>query len=396
MNSAASIRPADFSEPMAAALRERPVLNFWIFAVPYLASIIYFFMMIKEDTRIYAPVFPIVVVLAAATLITIVDRRLPQLNHDVLFFALVYVGIGALSVLISQNNDSFALRKIALPLVGMAPAIFRFYITPRQMLVFLIVLFAVALIYTTQTPDAIASDFFSTDSPYESILGATFGALTVWLVASSRPLLAALSYLACILFFKRNAMMAALVVSVILVAVQFWWRRDSGRILRNILYVAFPLLAALALYLSEIFDFVSSNLIRGYDAEYISVGRAPIYDFIIADFERSTVREQLLGHGAGTVEYMITSERSINAGLQLAHDEYLSWLYDFGVVGLLALMFCLARISRSGTAAVAVILYMVIAMSAENFFLISFNCLAVFALFSTRMVDTGRGAQPGP
>jgi len=57
------------------------------------------------------------------------------------------------------------------------------------------------------------------------------------------------------------------------------------------------------------------------------------------------------------------------------------------------LLFFFARIGRSGIPAVAVLLFMTLAMTAENFFLSSFNCLAIFALCSTRMVDT-RSAVP--
>ena len=390
MTTATMSAPAEASPTTAVS---RPVLNFWLFGAPYIATTIYFFVMIKDDSRIYAPIFPIAIVLIAATAFTLIDRRLPALNHDVILFMLIYLVLGAISVGLSQNVDSFALRKIALPLIGMAPAAFRFYTTPRQFAAFLVALFVAALIYTTQTSDLIGGGFLSTDSPYESILGATFGGITVWLVASSRYTLATLAYLACILFFKRNAIVMAFVVSMAIVAIQIFRQRDNVRLFRRILYVAVPVATLLALYLSRIFGYIAANLVRGYNAEYISVGRAPIYDFIIGEYERSTIREQVLGHGAGMVEYIVATERSLNAGLLLPHDEYLSWLYDFGIVGLIILLVFFARIGRSGIPAIAVLLFMTLAMTAENFFLISFNCLAIFALCSTRMVDT-RAAAP--
>src|SRR5207248_4138237 len=61
---------ATFSYPIeasAAAAVSRPVLNFWIFGAPYIATTIYFFVMIKDDSRIYAPIFPIAIILIAAT-----------------------------------------------------------------------------------------------------------------------------------------------------------------------------------------------------------------------------------------------------------------------------------------------------------------------------------------
>jgi hypothetical protein len=180
---------------------------------------------------------------------------------------------------------------------------------------------------------------------------------------------------------------AGLVVTLIVLAVMWLWRARATPVLRRVLLGTVPLVAILAFYLSDLFDFAASNLVRGYDAEYLSVGRAAIYDLIIRDYDHSSLREQLLGHGAGAVENMVSSARSLAPGLQLAHDEYLSWLYDFGIVGMVVLLVMLVRLGRSGNGAVAVLLFMTIAMTAENFFLISFNCLAVFALLSTHMVS---------
>ncbi|MDB5710393.1 MAG: hypothetical protein JWL96_2463 [Sphingomonas bacterium] len=365
----------------------RPVLNFWVFGAPYLVTIVFFFTRLTDDDRIFAPIFPVVITAAAAAIAILIKRRLPEINRELVMFMLAYAALGVLSVLLNGNNDLYALRKIGLPLVCMAPGVFRYYTTGRQMVPFLAALFVVALVYTTQTSQVEAGGLFTTDSPNESILSVAFGAVAVWLVASSRLTLAALAGIACVFFFKRNAMGAGLVVALLVLAVM-WVRRDrAAPLLRRILLVTVPMVAIFAFYLSDLFGFIATNLVRGYDAEYLSVGRAAIYDLIIRDFDRSGLREQLLGHGAGAVENMVSSARSLAPGLQLAHDEYLSWLYDFGIVGLVVLLVMLIRLGRSGNAAIAVLLFMVIAMTAENFFLISFNCLAVFALLSTHMVS---------
>ncbi|MDB5674390.1 MAG: hypothetical protein JWM65_1372 [Sphingomonas bacterium] len=369
----------------------RPVLNFWVFGAPYLVTIVFFFTRLTDDDRIYAPIFPVVVTAAAAAIAILIKRRLPEINRELVMFMLVYAALGVLSVLLNGNNDLYALRKIGLPLVCMAPGVFRYFTTGRQMAPFLAALFVVALVYTTQTSQVEAGGLFTTDSPNESILSVAFGALAVWLVASSRLTLAGLAGIACVFFFKRNAMGAGLVVTLIVLAMMWLRRERAVPLLRRILLVTVPLVAILAFYLSDLFDFAASNLVRGYDAEYLSVGRAAIYDLIIRDYDHSSLREQLLGHGAGAVENMVSSARSLAPGLQLAHDEYLSWLYDFGIVGMVVLLVMLVRLGRSGNAAVAVLLFMTIAMTAENFFLISFNCLAVFALLSTHMVSRRAG-----
>jgi hypothetical protein len=378
--------PLPESAPVAGDAA-RPVLNFWVFGAPYLVTIVFFFTRLTDDDRIFAPIFPVVITAAAAAIAILIKRRLPEINRELVMFMLAYAALGVLSVLLNGNNDLYALRKIGLPLVCMAPGVFRYYTTGRQMAPFLAALFVVALVYTTQTSQVEAGGLFTTDSPNESILSVAFGAIAVWLMASSRLTLAALAGIACVFFFKRNAMGAGLVVAVIVLAVM-WVRRDrAAPLLRRILFVTVPMVAIFAFYLSDLFGFIATNLVRGYDAEYLSVGRAAIYDLIIRDFDRSGLREQLLGHGAGAVENMVSSARSLAPGLQLAHDEYLSWLYDFGIVGLVVLLVMLIRLGRSGNAAVAVLLFMTIAMTAENFFLISFNCLAVFALLSTHMVS---------
>lgn len=378
--------PLPMSAPVAADLA-RPVLNFWVFGAPYLVTIVYFFTRLTDDDRIYAPIFPVIITAAAAAIAILIKRRLPEINRELVMFMLAYAAIGVLSVLLNGNNDLYALRKIGLPLVCMAPGIFRYYTSGRQMAPFLAALFVVAFIYTTQTSQIEAGGLFTTDSPNESILSVAFGAMAVWLVASSRLTLAGLAGIACVFFFKRNAMGAGLVVTLVVLAVMWLWREQATPVLRRILLGTVPLVAILAFYLSDLFDFAASNLVRGYDAEYLSVGRAAIYDLIIRDYDHSSLREQLLGHGAGAVENMVSSARSLAPGLQLAHDEYLSWLYDFGIIGLVVLLVMLVRLWRSGNAAVAVLLFMTIAMTAENFFLISFNCLAVFALLSTHMVS---------
>lgn len=391
MTAVTVIEPAALPVPVAAPATEdvaRPLLNFWVFGGPYLVTIVYFFTRLTDDDRIYAPIFPLVVTAAAAAIVALIKRRLPEINRELAAFMLVYAGIGVLSVLINQNNDLYALRKIGLPLVCMAPGAFRYYTRSREMAPFLAALFVAALVYTTQTSQVEAGGLFTTDSPNESILSVAFGALAVWLVASSRLTLGALAGIACVFFFKRNAMGAGLVVAVIVLAVMWLRGERATPMLRRILLGAVPLVAILAFYLSDLFGYIATNLVRGYDAEYLSVGRAAIYDLIIRDFDRSGLREQLLGHGAGAVENMVSSARSLAPGLQLAHDEYLSWLYDFGVVGLVVLLSMLIRLGRSGNAAVAVLLFMVIAMTAENFFLISFNCLAIFALLSTHIVSS--------
>ena len=363
-----------------------PILNFWIFGAPFLGSIVYFFVMLADDSRIWAPALPILCVVAAAIVAMILDRNPCQFNADVVWMVLAYCTLCLVSILIGQDMDSFAIRKLGLPLVGMAPAMFRFYVTPRQLWVFLIALFAVAYIYTTETSYLAADGFFSTDSPYESIIGVTFGAITVWLVASGQWSLAAFAYAACVLFFKRNAIVAAPLVASLIVVIQLIRPNDTPRALRWIALVAIPVLALFALYLNDLFDLAATSLFHGYNPEFLSVGRTPIYDAILYDFDRSTVTEQLLGHGTGSVERLVSGLHALNGNLQLAHDEYLSWLYDFGIVGLVILVFAFARIARGGVPTAAVLLFMASSMTGENYFLVSFNCLGVFILFSTNIV----------
>lgn len=376
----------------AAAVEDAPVLSFIWFAVPYLIAIVYFFTMIDDGSHVLAPALPIAVVLAGALVTAIVARRPPQLNRDVAALALAYCAVCLIAMAMRQTSDVFALRKLGLPLVGMAPAMFRYYVTPRQMLVFMIVLALVAFFYTTETPDVVSDGFFSTDSPDESILGVVFGALAVWLAASNRWALSAVAYAACLVFFKRNAIIAAPLVVALVIAVQLlrpWW---PERTLRRIAVATVAGMAVLAFYLGDLFDLIANQFLRGYSAEFLSVGREPLYAAILGNFERSALDEQLLGHGPGAVEHVVANLVFLHVDLQLAHDEYLSWLYDFGLVGLLLLMFFFARLARSGLPAAAVLIFVATTMVAENYFLVSFNCLGVFVLLSTHMVGRNPAA----
>lgn len=376
----------------AAAVEDAPVLSFIWFAVPYLIAIVYFFTMIDDGSHVLAPALPIAVVLAGALVTAIVARRPPQLNRDVAALALAYCAVCLIAMAMRQTSDVFALRKLGLPLVGMAPAMFRYYVTPRQMLVFMIVLALVAFFYTTETPDVVSDGFFSTDSPDESILGVVFGALAVWLAASNRWALSAVAYAACLVFFKRNAIIAAPLVVALVVAVQLlrpWW---PERALRRIAVATVAGMAVLAFYLGDLFDLIANQFLRGYSAEFLSVGREPLYAAILGNFERSGLDEQLLGHGPGAVEHVVANLVFLHVDLQLAHDEYLSWLYDFGVAGLAVLLFFFMRLGRGGLPAAAVLIFVATTMVAENYFLVSFNCLGVFVLLSTHMVGRSPAA----
>ena len=386
------ISPAG-APPAEARDADRPVLNFWIFGAPFLVSIVYFFVMLADDSRIWAPALPILCVVAAAIVAMILERNPCQLNTDVVWMVLAYCTLCLVLMLVEQDTDSFAIRKLGLPLVGMAPAVFRYYVTPRQLWAFLITLFVVAYVYTTETNYLASDGFFSTDSPYESIIGVSFGAICVWLVASKQWSLAAFAYAACVLFFKRNAIVTAPLVALLVVAIQQTRPDDAPRVLRRIAQAGIPVLALSALYLSALFTLAAESIFHGYNPEFLSVGRTPIYDAILYDFDRSTVAEQLLGHGTGSVERLVAGLHALNGNLQLTHDEYLSWLYDFGVVGLMILVFAFARLARSGVPAAAVLLFMAASMTGENYFLVSFNCLGVFILFSTNIVTVTRLAR---
>jgi hypothetical protein len=268
---------------------------------------------------------------------------------------------------------------------------FRYYVTPRQMLAFMVVLDAVAFLYTTETPDVVSDGFFSTDSPDESILGVVFGALTVWLAVSGRWSLAAVAYAACLLFFKRNAIVAAPLVVALVVAIRLFSGRPE-RMLWRIAIATVAFMAVFAFYLGDLFDFVSNQILRGYSAEFLSVGREPIYASILDNFDRSSLGEQLLGHGPGAVEHIVANLVFLHVDLQLAHNEYLSWLYDFGAAGLAVLLFFFVRIARGGLPSAAILIFVATTMVAENYFLVSFNCLGVFVLLSTHLVRRGATA----
>jgi hypothetical protein len=229
----------------------------------------------------------------------------------------------------------------------------------------------------------------STNSPYESILGVAFGLLTVWLVGSNSVFAAALAYAACILFFKRNAIVVAGFVSAIGVFLRVAVPNPLKLLTRGLAFVLL-LSPFAAFYLVDFYDWAARSTGLALGAESLSSGRSNIYVVITNDVWRSTLREVMLGHGAGAVEQLVSTTSLIAVNLGQAHNEYLSFLYDFGLIGLAIIGFCLWRCADTLGSGL-VLLFTALAMSAENLFLVTFNCLMLFFLLSAKL-DQPRSA----
>lgn len=376
------------AQPMGVVL---PVaLNAWVFILPYLICIAAYFSLGESELRVAMPALPAVVVLLTVAGIAVMRRTVPAINPELAVFLLAYVVVNLISIGLSGSTDQFAIRKLTLPTVCILPALFRYYLTPVGAGTYIAALFLVAVGFTLQSTDVISEGFGSTNSPFESILGVVFGALTVWLVAYRRYGLAAFAYLACLLFFKRNAIGVAFIVSAFLIAVSLLDDRWRSRLMTAAVTIAVPMLAVLAPFLDRILTVIVTQFTPGFDSGYVTVGRSAIWEAVIDTFLRSRLIDQAFGHGAGAVETVIYQADPLRGGSPLSHNEYLSFLYDYGVVGVVLLLVLLLRVRRSGLAASAVLLFMALSMTVENFFLISFLALGIFALMSTHLTARPR------
>lgn len=368
-------------QPAGRVGAEPVLLNEWMFYIPYLLSVSMYFLFIDYGARVVTPaIVPIWVAVAALYKLGWQGHRVAT-NPYMVQFIVVFAAVELSVSLLAQTTDYYAFRKIALPLTCAAPAMLRYYVTRWGMATFLVLMFIVALYLTTQSSDLVELSS-ATDSTTESILSVAFGGLAVWLLVARSYGLAGLAYACCVIFFKRNAIVGVLGVTALGMATLWLSYKVRHATFRQFLIVTAIGLMATSLFLPEIFGYIASEYFRGYDAEYISVGRVPIYEYVIHDFSRSGIREQLLGHGSGSVEGLIGSARSLNAGLLLTHNEYLSFLYDMGIAGTTLIFFALFRCAKASLGAAAVLLYMAAVMSIENIFLVSFVSLMLFFLLS--------------
>ncbi|MFS0738647.1 hypothetical protein ABC347_16490 [Sphingomonas sp. 1P06PA] len=372
---------AAIAQPIRRTRATPVLLNEWMFYIPYLLSVSVYFVFIDYGARVLAPaIVPAWVGLTALYKVGWQGRRVAT-NAYMIQFVLVFAAVELSVSLLAQTTDYYAFRKIALPLTCAAPAMLRYYVTRWGMAIFLVMMFLVALYLTTQSSDLVELSS-ATDSATESILSVAFGGLAVWLLVARSYGLAGLAYVCCIIFFKRNAIVGVLGVTSLGMLTLWLSYRVRHAAFRQVLIATAVGLMAASLFLPEIFGYIASEYFRGYDAEYISVGRVPIYEYVIHDFSRSAIREQLFGHGSGSVESLIGSARSLNAGLLLTHNEYLSFLYDMGIIGTTLIFVALFRCAKASLGATAVLLYIAAVMSIENIFLVSFVSLMLFFLLS--------------
>lgn len=380
-------------QDVAARPNAQAALSEWWFYIPYLASIVIYFSIIETGARVYVPAIVPAAVAGGALVMIVYRRAAIPINRRVAQLLLAWLTLCLISMAMSQTADYYALRKMILPAVGIAPGLFYFRITRYGALAFTFLLFIVALRYTTQSANVESEGFASTYSPYESILGVAFGLMTVWYFAERRWLLAALAFAACLLFFKRNAIGLAVVVSALFALLALISQRPRQRVVRAILISAAIGAAVASFFLVDIYQFLAENLFRTYTAESLGSGRSTIYRAISYQLAMSSTAEHLLGHGVGAIEEFVGTTTYIPVNLGLAHNEYLSLYFDLGLAGVALVIVMLLRCASASWGSLATLLFIILAMLGENLFLIPFNCMAAFFLVSAVMAREERGVR---
>lgn len=78
-------------------------------------------------------------------------------------------------------------------------------------------------------------------------------------------------------------------------------------------------------------------------------GRDIIWRMVLEDFRQSSIGERLLGHGFQSVYYILKP----GGFFRFAHNSYIEYLYDYGIVGLGLLLFILISLCLAGVRMIA-------------------------------------------
>ena len=306
-----------------------------------------------------------------------------------LLLVVVYLAIFTVSLFTSNLLDYSAARKLLLVSYAIIPAMFYFRVTSAGLAVFCTALGTIGLVTTSSSAPQAASltvSLDSTTSAFESIYSVTFGALSCWMLANKKRAIALLCFGFCVVMFKRNAIVAALACTCVYFLLPIFCRYGFA-VIRFIVAIIAVVLAISSLYLIEIFSWIRDNYLPGLSIEQISTGRTTIYYVFEFAMQASSTLDLLVGHGGGAIETLITESSIIPDVLTLAHNEYISFVYDFGFLGALLFFVVFLRNFSGSVANCLVALFLMSIFVIENAFFITFSTATIVFLSSAVFAD---------
>ena len=356
-----------------------------IFFAAYLFNILIYFAASKEF--VLRPYLPVVTpALLFAHVAWLAFARRPVRFSKAALIPLAWLGVSALSFIVADKAqiDLFAIRKVFLPFTALSVFFWR-YATSRKTLYLclpLVFLIGITLALQGLSDSSFDADLLSTNADTESVFGIFFGAAVPFFLFRGRKLSAAMAFVACFIMFKRNAILADILIGLLYFSsVRTIGRESLRKIIDRATFFIIPVLMLVSYNLLAILKFLLPWASKSR-LEYITTGRSFIWTYVTQSFQHSSVLELLFGHGPGAVERVLAGHPTWVGVVALSHNEYLSLMYDFGFVGAAAFLYAFRAACRESLGASAIFLYLLLIFLVENVFFMSLPLMGIAFLAS--------------
>lgn len=209
-------------------------------------------------------------------------------------------------------------------------------------------------------------DLFGSDGILESTLAFPLGAVVIYYAHSGRWGRVLLASVLLFLSFKRIAFLGVAVAIGFDMVLARYLRLGAARI---IALASVAVLSLLALFSTQIFEYVTTALsYEQTSADSISLGRYAIAVRLWSELEIVSWMSWLIGSGPGSADALVAA----NFQLVNPHNDWLKILYDYGVLGFIALHAIIYWTYREHRLALMLYLYTAIVMMTDNIFIYMF------------------------
>ena len=381
------LQQVDATSDAGPDARETTSLSEWAFYLPSLVVAMSYALLPAGGLRAAVPfALPVAVLAYAAYLLP--GRLFAAVNWHVVLAVFAICVLSCASLLVNGGIvDYFTLRKITLPISCLAIGLFRYRTSTRGMMVFATALFLIAVTNPESASDLDApylseNTFGSTYSNTESVYAITFACFAVYLCAKGRPVLGILALVAAVILYKRFAALSAVVAIGIYYLTPA--KLSASSAFRSwATTLMFAACALASLYMTGLLEFIANRFLSGIDIAELSSGRSYLYAEIYDRMRDFDLIQYILGSGPGAVERHLDGGAFLS-GINLAHNEYLSILFDFGIVGLGSCLAALVAVASRSRARFHIVTFLLVLALFENFVLINVVLMTiVFTLVST-------------
>lgn len=215
-------------------------------------------------------------------------------------------------------------------------------------------------------------DFLTSGGILESTLAFPLGIVFLYFTGTRQWGRAAVAFVLFFLAFKRIAFAGVALVLALEFALAMVGRRRIGRPIAVLVVIS---LSIVALFLLQIFDYVSVLLNNEQmSASYLSLGRSEFAEAIWTQMRNSGLGHLLLGFGPGAADQLLTgSFVETNP-----HNDWLKIAFDYGAVGFIAVHAVLYLIHPNTPLGNRLYIYLAVLMMTDNVLIYVFYFVYLF------------------